>query len=360
MEQPPSDANTQPASSTGADATQGNPSTAQTPTSDQEYAKGLQGAINKALGTLPSQGTEEPKPDAQPSAEPKPEGDTPAQPPKENEQTPPAEPKPDSEEAPADPAAQGPVPYERFSSVVAEKNDALKQVQEMQPAVKDYEQIIGFLEQNSLAPADFQWALRLAAAKKNSPESYFKMLEPDLNQVKSLKGEALDPDLQAAVEAGELSQAWAAKTQAARATQVFQQRNAEATRAQQERAAMQAYQQSMTSATVDWAKAKQSSDTEFQPSKAGKIGMYEVFVAQLNFASQQQTPRTPEQMKALCDRIYAEVKPLFKAPPKANGSPQIRTSQSTPSNPREIKTLDDALRAGVAKANQLILNGSRG
>lgn len=362
MPEPTLDAN-QPSSSQGTDANQ--QAAASSPpapsTSDTAYQSGLQAAINKGLGTpAPSQRAEEP---ATEPAVPAPTEDEPKpQTPPQEGQEPLADPTPGEEEAPADPTQEDKkdVPYERFSEVIAEKNAALEQMQQLEPAVRDYQQILGYLEHNNLEATDFQWALRLAAAKKNNPEVYMQMLQPDIAQLGQMKGEVLDPDLKAAVENAEISQQWAEKVQASRAQQSFQQRNAQAQHEAQRRQQAIAYQSSMANSITDWSKAKQTSDTEFQPNKKGGIGLYETFAAHLRMAAESQTPTTPEQMKALCEKVYASVKPLFRSSsPKTNGV-HVRTNQTTsPHSVRKIETINDALTAAVEHSNRLVLRGGR-
>lgn len=357
---------TQPASSTGTDA---NPqatvsSTPATPTSDPAYQSGLQAAINKGLGqTTPSQRVEEPAQEPTPTPDPV-EGDPQTPAPTEEQ---PAEPTPPKEgEGEADPNApteesQGPVPYARFSEVVEEKNSALEQVRQLEPAVRDYMQIKGFIENNQLTVEDFHWAMNLVAAKRNNPDAYLKMLEPDLQQVGQMQGGGqLDADLKEAIANGEMSQQWAEKVQAGRAKESFQQQSARARLEAQQRQQVRAVQAGLTNAIMDWVKTKQTSDTEFQPNKKGGIGLHETFAAHLRMAAEAQTPTTPEQMKAMCDRVYAQVKPLFRSqPPRTNGV-HVRTNQTTsPNSVRKVETIQDALAAAVEHSNRIVLRGGR-
>lgn len=356
------DAN-QSASSTGtidAKPTTAEASSAQaTPASDS--APSMEQVVRDALAKhAPSQGAEartipppEQEAEGTPATEPTPGEGEQAATPKEGEEEPtPAKPEEES---------KGPVPYERFSEAIAEKNEAVQKLEELQPQVQDYQQIVGFLDQHNLGAEDFQWALRLAAAKRNNPDDYFKMLQPDIDQLGQLKsGSVLDNDLKQALDAGEISAEWAQKVQAGRAKESFQQRNAQAQMEAQKRQQFVAYQQSMTNATTDWAKSKQSTDPDFQPSKKGQIGLYEAFCAHLHLATTQQVPKSPEQIKALCDKVYAQVKPLFRSAPKASGGPQLRASQATPTpKGKEPTNIREMVVAGIENYNRQVASNGR-
>lgn len=336
------------------------PSPAATPTSDPAYMSGLQDVIKGVLAQNPPPPQEAEDRNIPTEEEGKPQGETKAPTEEPSTEDEPTEEAPDTDTTKTEEENKGPIPYERFSEVVEEKNAVTQQLQEMQPVVEDYQRIKGFLEDQRLTAEDFHWALNLVAAKRNNPDAYLKMLQPDIDQLGQMKeGGTLDDDLKLAVENAEISAEWAKKVQATRAKEGFMTRNAQAQQEAQQREQMRAFQHSMTLATTDWAKATAKADPDFQPSKKGEIGLHETFCALLQTTATQNTPKNPQEMKALCEAVYKKVKPLFTSKPKTNGV-HVRTNQQTaPSSKGEPKSFNDVIRMGVAKYNQSVTAGRR-
>lgn len=248
---------------------------------------------------------------------------------------------------------KGPIPYERFAEVNKAKVEAEQLIESQKEAVSAYNKIEEFCTTHGIAPEDFSYWLNVAALTKNDPAKAMEMLNPKVQELQSFKGEILSPELQSAVENGEMSLEWAKKLAAAENQQKFSQRQTKFTQEQIEQQRQQKFMQEVQTSFDSWAHSKVTTDPDFKPKSSvdAPDGKFELVLHKIGAEWQRAGIKTPQDLTAFAEKCYNAIKgtvSAFSGPKKT--STIVRSNQSTSAAQGEPKTMEEAISRGFSKA----------
>jgi len=251
---------------------------------------------------------------------------------------------------------KGPIPYERFKEVNEAKQALEQQLESQKEFIAAQKSIGDFCIANNVTNEEFSFWLNVAAKIKNSPEEALKMLAPQVQQLQAFQGETLSPELQKAVDDGEMTIAWAKKLMANENKARFSQQQTKLTQEQRQQQEIQRFQHEVQTSMHNWAKAKMASDPDFAPKKSADAedGKFEDVQAKLAALYPTANLRTAADMVAFAEKVYeAETKKYakFKPHPALNGSKVVKSTNNgiTPKNGIP-KSFEEAAQLGARKA----------
>ena len=171
-----------------------------------------------------------------------------------------------------------------------------------------YRNVTGFIESQGLSADSAAEALTIAGMMRNDPAEAWKRLQPMLSDLLVRAGEALPPELQQRVDAGQLDPAAALEISRATATtKSLEQRQADE-RARQERQQQTDFVTSLSTAADQWETDRQSKDPNF----AAKRPALEREVLYLQRT--EGMPTTADAVRAQLKRAYDAVNKDFRPP----------------------------------------------
>jgi len=251
------------------------------------------------------------------------------------------------------PDDKGPVPYDRFAEVNQQKVQFEQQLQQFEPLARAHQTYIDFYKRNNITPEKSQyWHDVMAQVENGDPTKALELLKPVLTHLQSVVGEVLPPDLQKAVDAGEIVLEWAKKLAAAQGRQQVTQQQIAQAQQQAQQVALQQKQREFASAIDSWESTKRKSDPEFAPAKPGQPrGKFEMVSDHFLAMSQNATINSVHDIVALAEQCYAAVDASLKrfVPQNRNGKPSLRSSQSTTAPLAPPKNVDEAISRAAAK-----------
>ncbi len=241
-----------------------------------------------------------------------------------------------------------PIPYERFQEVNAQKTQFERQISEFKPLAEAQKGIHDYCTKNNVTPEDFNYWLEVAATVKNDPAKALELLQPQLQQLQSFKGDTLSPELQAAVDNGEISQAYAKRIAAAESQQKWNAERTKHTEAQRKQELTARYQTEMTNSLVTWAETKAGKMPDFKPKAGpnGEDGVYELFINKLTVELPGAKIEDDKSLIAFAEKTLESVLKTvgrFTVKPSQAGNKVLRTSQTNGGPVGAPKSVDEAI-----------------
>lgn len=235
----------------------------------------------------------------------------------------PASPDPDpNAQPPADPLDTDPTEEElkalhprskaRIEKLLSQRNGFRTELETLKPDADKWKQMHGYLTQHDLAAEDVNLLLGVGAALRRGDFKAFRDgVAPYLRLADEALGLALPDDLQAKVDAGELSQETAVQFSTTRFSnnrlQQTVQANNEAAEAARQAEAEARVNQAVTQSVTSWEQGVQARDPDYAKKAPMVLRYSQALIAELG------RPRTPEDAVALAQRAYAEVNATFAA-----------------------------------------------
>lgn len=249
---------------------------------------------------------------------------------------------------------KGPIPYDRFKEVNEARQSLEAQLKDQETFVSAQKSIGEFCLNNNISNEDFSFWLNVAAKVKNNPEEALKLLQPHFNQLQSFQGEVLNPELQQAVDDGEMSLAWAKKLAANENKVKFTQQQSKLSQEQRQWQETQRFQNEVQTSMHNWAKTKMAADPDFKPksSASSEDGKFEDVQAKLAALYPTANLRTAADMVAFAEKVYeSETKKYAKFRPAQAASKTVKSSNNgtTPKNGTP-KSFEEAVALGARKA----------
>ncbi|MGX5775471.1 hypothetical protein [Methylorubrum zatmanii] len=206
--------------------------------------------------------------------------------------------------------------HPRFQEVIRERN-AFK------ADAGEYRKVKTFLDDNGVSAEEAADLLTVGALAKTNPAKAWELAKPWVVKVMQAAGEILSPEMQAKVEAGELSREAAFEVSRARAS-VQSSEASQSFRAQQEqRRQVEKAAEDIRGAAVDWERERQARDPNF----AAKV---EPILREVAYRRMKgEVPDSPAAVKAQLDDIYKVVNAAY-APPAAAPAPAPRPAATRP------------------------------
>jgi hypothetical protein len=249
---------------------------------------------------------------------------------------------------------KGPVPYDRFQEVIKEKNEVTEWRKQVEPMVQAYQNIHNYCTQAGITSQDFDFWLSVGALAKSDPQKALELLQPQLQQLQSVTGDVLPPDLQEAVKLGEITEAHARRLAKAEGQKNLVQKQSQQTQEQLRAQGQQQFANQLQNTLSTWITNKQTSDPDLKPASKdapdGKLEFVMMKIAELwrNGAKVE----SPQDLVGLAEEALKKINASYaRFKPKMNGQKHVRSSQSSKTvGTTEIKTLADAIRAGAQAA----------
>lgn len=348
MEEPKKDVNTESTSSTDSTNADKSAASATAQPSQADQSKGLAAAIAKGIASVePKEANPEEQTTEKEVVEGEPEKETETgKEPTEADQK--AEGESDKTKETED---KGPVPYERFQEVIAEKNEATEWRKQAEPLVQAYQGIASHLQQNGVSPEEFHYWMEVAALAKSDPAKAMEKLNPQIQLLQSSTGDVLSPELQAAVDAGEITLDWAKKMAKAQGQSKFVEKQATLSKEQLEAQQQRQYEQQIHNTLTNWLTSKQATDPDLKPAGQNEPdGKLELWRNKLTAMWQSGAIKdaSPQGLIQAAEQALQAVNgTLGRFKPKVNGQTHVRSSQSNRGAAApQIKSLADAVKAG--------------
>jgi hypothetical protein len=250
---------------------------------------------------------------------------------------------------------KGPIPYARFKEVNEAKQNLEQQLESQKEFVAAQKSIGDFCLANNVSNEEFSFWLNVAAKIKNSPEEALKMLAPQVQQLQAFQGDVLSPELQKAVDDGEMTLTWAKKLMANENKAKFSQQQTKLTQEQRQYQEVQRFQHEVQTSMHNWAKAKMATDPDFAPKKSAEAedGKFEDVQAKLAALYPTANLRTVADIVAFAEKVYeAETKKYSKFKPQLapTGSKVRSTNNGIANKNGTPKSFEEAVQLGARKA----------
>lgn len=254
---------------------------------------------------------------------------------------------------------KGPVPYARFSEIVNERNALNKQLEDYKPFIEAQQSVNSFCAQHGVTTEDFQYWLDVAALEKIDPEKCLNYLQDRLQSLQSFTGDVLSPELQKAVDDGDLTLAYAKKLMAAENRSKHSAKRTEQTRKQSQQQREHDLAQQIQRTYASWVQNKMTTDPAFSPKKddASPDGLYELYSNALAAGYATAGLKSGEDLIAFAEKCYERVKKsLGQFVPKPGPKKVLRSNKSTTGLPNggKPKTIEEAAmlgaRVGIARS----------
>jgi hypothetical protein len=228
--------------------------------------------------------------------------------------------KKDGEEEDRDPtddelAAMAPNDRRSTRRALRQRNEARDQLRSVQaefdavvPEVEGFRRLVGFVNQNGLSTQEVNTGLGIMAAMKNDPERCLEMLTPYYEQLLTVTGRgSLPPELQKAVDDGEITEQHARRLAAAEATKGIATKRVEhvttQTAEEREAAARHTHTVSTQNAMNAWETRMLTADPDYN--RIRQMFQREVRTRVLEGSFQ---PKTPQDVAGLLDAALADFK----------------------------------------------------
>lgn len=225
----------------------------------------------------------------------------------------------------------------RIETLLEQRAEARKQVEELQPLAEQHRNIQDFMSQNSLSHEEAATGFAIMALMKNDPERARKELQVYIDRLDVAVGAKLPDDLSKKVEDGFLDEETALELSStrARAEREKAMREAAEQRHTEEAAASQAH--TIANSIDDWEREKMKSDPDYSIKKP----MIDKFVrAEIAQSGQ---PASMEAAIQLVDKVYQEVNGIAsnmtpKSQPKrvVQSRPVSGNPSPAPSTPLDV------------------------
>ena len=324
-------------------------STSDTSTKEETLAEGLEKIAKQVVKDAPSAPEEDETPpteedDESSEAKPEPESKGEKEPPKTEQK--------EKKETEKEGEKKEPVPYDRFQEVVQQKNTFEEQIKTLTPLAQAQQAVIAYCQKEGITPKEFGDTLELLALMKKDPKAAKARLQPTLDQLDIFTGDKLPPELQKAVDDGEVTLTYAKRLAAAESGSKFGERRLALTQEQISSQNIQRFISDLTATATSWIDQKKSVDPDFQPKKNGEAdGKFELFYNKLNLSISPQTVHNVADLQKLLEQAYADAEATIHrfVPPKRNGAPTVRVRRSTTANESEPKSLGDVVSAVARK-----------
>ena len=226
------------------------------------------------------------------------------------------------------------VPYDRFKSVIDERNAWREQVEGFRPQAEQFNQIQTFMEDNGLRPEDVARGFEIMALINSDPLRARQELEAIMEPLNQFAGVNLPDDLQREVEDGVISEERAQElalyrnqthfeSQRSQQTQERLRQTQEQTRQQAEQRQLDEAIQAQQNAVSTWESQIAETDPDFERLKP--MVMREVKARVMD-----QPPQTPEQAVSIAKEALRTVKEEVRKliPPRPEKGPAVNSAHA--------------------------------
>lgn len=238
---------------------------------------------------------------------------------------------------------KGPIPYDRFQQVNTVKVELEKKLAEVEPLVAAHKSVVDFCMSNNISNEEFETWLNVAALTKTNPAEALKQLKAQVDALGAVTGAKLPPDLQQAVDNGEITEAIAKRLAAAEGTSKFAQVQSAKTQEQYRRQQEQQHLHAVQTGMQEWVSGKAAKDVDFKPKSAptDPDGKFEFVVNKIAAEAKHRPIKDVADLLKLADEAYIAVENSLKRfapvkPTRPNVSSTRTTTSTTNSQPKSL------------------------
>lgn len=242
----------------------------------------------------------------------------------------------------------------RIDNLLKERSDRDARIADLDPKAQNFEKIQRFVDNAGLSKDEVNQGFDVMANLRNDPLKAYEQLKPIFAQLQQMAGEVLTPDLQQAVEQGQLTEAHARELALTRSrASVNERRFTETEQRQQaaaQREASEANINDVSGAVTEWEKATSKNDPDWKLKQPRIQVLVENEILRKQARDPAYFPSKDEAIKMSKDALAA-VETEFKrlAPQRRSISTPASDAGSSPSMPVP-KTMLEAAQAGLARA----------
>lgn len=256
-------------------------------------------------------------------------------------------------------AAMAPNDRRSTRRALRQRNEARDQLRSVQaefdaviPEVEGFRRLVGFVNQSGLSTQEVNTGLGIMAAMKNDPERCLEMLTPYYEQLLTVTGRgSLPPELQKAVDDGEITEQHARRLASAEATKGIATKRVEqvATQTAEEReaAARHTHTVATQNAMNTWETRMISADPDYN--RIRQLFQREIKTRVLEGSFR---PNTPQEVAGLLDAALADFKKasgVFRPAAQTREIAPVRhTNGSGGHTAPKPSSFAEAIRLGVA------------
>lgn len=249
-----------------------------------------------------------------------------------------------------------PLPFHehpRWQKMKGERDDLRKQVEEFKAPAEQYHQIEQFMNQSGLVADEVAQGFQVMDMIKNNPQAAYEYMVGAVEVLGQMLGKTVSPELQARIDAGEMTEEAARQLAEAQAQSQLHQQSAQAAQQQQQQLAQQQQLQQMTQQIQAGVSAWESEVMKSDPDYSKKSDMV-LRVAQgirADRIAKGMAPRNAQEAVDIVKEAYENVnktlgvtsarrQPTDKTPTSSASSGQA----ASPSGPQ---SLAEAVRMGA-------------
>lgn len=237
--------------------------------------------------------------------------------------------------------------HPRWKEIVADRDSAKAELERLQPVVQAHVNVSNFCQKNNITAEEYNEVLQMAALAKNDPIAFHSKLKDMVAQMAPDAGDALSPELQKAVDDGEITLPWAQKLAKQQAQGKFAQQKAKLSVEQQAANAQQQFVNNIKTALSTWEQSTAKNDPDFVEGSP----KYKWFMAELSSQIVKTDIKTANDAVVLAVKAYEMVNEnLGKVIPK-NGATRkpLSSTKSSTTAPKKPTTIAEVVRATAAK-----------
>lgn len=242
----------------------------------------------------------------------------------------------------------------RIDNLLKERSDRDARIAELDPKAQNFEKIQRFVDNAGLSKDEVNQGFDVMANLRNDPLKAYEQLKPIFAQLQQMAGEVLSPDLQQAVEQGQLTEAHARELALTRSRASVNERRLTETEQRQQataqREASEANINDVAGAVTEWEKTTSKNDPDWKLKQPRIQVLVENEILRKQARDPAYFPSKDEALKMSKDALAA-VETEFKriAPQRRSISTPGADAGSSPSTPVP-KTMLEAAQAGLARA----------
>ena len=237
--------------------------------------------------------------------------------------------------------------HPRWKEVTAQRDEYKQQLDTVKPVVEAHQKVAQFCEANGITPQEYNEVLEMAALSKRDPIAFHNKLKEVVAKMATEAGDALSPELQKAVDDGEMTLAWAQKLARKEAQEKLAQRNVKMSVEQRAADAQKNFRQQVSNSLVQWKNSTAGTDPDFVEGSP----KFRVFMSELSSAMAQADVKTPADAVALAVKSYETANEILGRVVPKNGATRkpLSSTKSSTTAPKIPKTIAEVVRATAAK-----------
>lgn len=241
----------------------------------------------------------------------------------------------------------------RIENLVRERSDRDAKIGELEPKAQNFEKIQRFVDDAGLSKDEVNQGFDVMKNLRNDPLKAYEQLKPIYAQLQQMAGEVLTPDLQEAVQQGQITEAHARELALTRSRAAVNERRYTETEQRQndtrQREQSQAQVDDVAGAVTAWERTTSKNDPDWKLKQPRLQEKVENEILRRQAKEPGYFPSKDEAIamsKKALESVEAEFKRL--APQRRSMSPaaDVGSTRSTPAP----KTMLDAVKVGLERA----------